>query len=219
MGTVFDSFDPGGLFSDANLPGAPMPAAVAAAVPVVQVANKRSVRPPKQPNVVAAGGATVASLEQIGTQAGQTQQVAGAAQMAAFTATQPAAASPLEGPLAVAAHGAPGLAEASSSASSPFSGSDAQGPAFSEAAGKGGSTGDRQRPSAADSRDSIRADRDGGLSSGGTSMLRTLGQSLRGVLPKALRRYVEGELAAVCASVTGHQALPFSAAQSQQRAW
>ena len=174
--TFYDTLEGGGLFSDATeLPmagsgsGMAMPAS-AAAVPVVEVRSKQAARPPKpappRTPAVPAMEASVASVAQVAAKGGTAAAPAAAADATTAGEREPGAE---EAPAVGEVHAAAGVRQASTGGALPH-------------------------VSAADSRGSLKAGHDSGLSSGGGgSMLKTLGHSIRGVLPKALRRYVDGE--------------------------
>lgn len=174
--TFFDTLDGGGLFSDAA--DLPVPAAsgavppAMAAVPVVEVRSNKATRPPKPPKPpaglpgsAAAGGAAPADDP---SQAG-----AAAAAEPSHRASPAAAAATAASPFAAdgASLSAPGTSAAPAAGAPPLQ-QGSMGSAPSSGAGQelasGASVG------------------------GGGSIMRTLGVSIRGMLPRALRRYLDG---------------------------
>jgi translation initiation factor 2-alpha kinase 4 len=185
MGDFFDSLDGGGLFADSGdlpLPGAgpfpPMPASTLA-VPVMEVRSKQAARPPKPP-----------ALHRSQSGAAEEPSVAHTSPAAPPRAADTQAAA-VAGPAASAAldlEEAGGAACEASGLATQQPG-DAGSPAVAE--GRQGS-GALPQSASGDPASSLRREDSSVSGLSGGSMLRSLGHSLRGVLPKALRRYVDG---------------------------
>ena len=179
--TFYDSLDGGGLFSDAaELPvgggggGAGLPS-----VPVVAVRSSKPHRPPKPPAPAAAAAGAAAAPAAV--------PKAGAAAVSGPEASAQAA------PAAAAA--APAAAARASSAEvvleSPFA-SEAEEPSFEAAAASKPPLAKLSSRQLSGRTSSASLGGGRGLHEGG-SMLRTLGHSIRGMLPKPLRKYMDGE--------------------------
>jgi hypothetical protein len=177
--TFFDSLlDGGGLFSDATeLPvGPPGAAGGSAAVPVMEVRAKPG-RPPKpppttqqqQPSAAASKAAAAAPKAEVGLAPAE----ADAAPAAGAAASGVASAPPAAAAAAMAAVDRQGSLGRSGSGLLRVSVAAAAAAAAVESSGRAGLD---------------------GHTSGGGSMLKTIGQSFRAMLPKPLRRYIEGEL-------------------------
>ncbi|KAL4429633.1 hypothetical protein ABPG77_008682 [Micractinium sp. CCAP 211/92] len=183
--TFFDSLDGGGLFSDAaDLPvpsasGAGPPAT--AAVPFVEVRSSKAPRPLKPPKPPAQLAGTSAAADAAPT--------AGASQEGTGTAEGPAQqAEPAAGTAAAAAAPSPFASADSADASAP---SMSAAPAvvappplarpISMTSGPSSSRGTGLELASGTS-----------VGGGGGSIMKALGASIRGVLPRGLRRYLDG---------------------------
>ena len=185
--TFFDSLlDGGGLFSDAaELPvGPPGASGGSAAVPVMEV-RARPGRPPKpppttqqQPSAAASKAAAAAPKADVGLAPAE----ADAAPAAGAAASGGASAPPAAAAAAMAAADRQGSLGRSGSGLLRVSVAAAAAAAAVESSGRAGLD---------------------GHTSGGGSMLKTIGQSFRAMLPKPLRRYIEGEL--LCRKLGGRQ--------------
>lgn len=179
--TFYDSLDGGGLFSDAaELPvvgggvgGVP---AATSAVPIVEV---RSSRPPRPPKPAAVG-------------APKPQAAAAAAAEVSAAAGQPPA--PAQVAAAPWATGVAAAAEAFPIEESPFA-VLAEQPSPTESTAAAAVKPRTAKPPAA-----LTSKASGGGSRGqdGGSMLKTLGHSIRGMLPKPLRKYMDGACVPLC---------------------
>ena len=181
--TFFDSLlDGGGLFSDAaELPVGPPGAGVvggSAAVPVMEVRAKPG-RPPKpppaqqqpQPSAAASKAAALGPKAELGL-----------APAEADATPEPEAGTAASG----------GASTAPAAAAAAMAAADRQG-----SLGRSGSGLVRVSTAAAAAAATVESSGRVGLdgpTSGGGSMLKTIGQSFRAMLPKPLRRYIEGEL-------------------------
>lgn len=192
--TVYDALG-GGLFSDAAEltvigSGAVAAAAAAVAVPVMEVRSKAGskmgrTKPPLHPAAAAAAPKAAAAAK------GPSLPASAAADLPSLAVSAPSAAeqaSPFAS-FASSAAGSPKAADAAAAAAAAPSLTAKPASRISPAVGSSG-----KQVSAPDSGMSV---------GGGGSMLKTLGHSLRHMLPRPLRKYLDGGWLGCCAGQRG----------------
>lgn len=206
----FDSLDGGGLFSDAaDLPVGPAAGGVphaTGAVPVVEVRSSSKVRrPPKPPrpaplpvgaagpgaasSAAAAAAATEPSRLAASHSAPAAEQAAGQAAAAAAVGAAPAAAAltASSAPTAVGEMSTVAALETAAQAAAAAAAAAAAPLGTARQATLGNISGSSPFSGAA-----VQAGSGISVGGGGGSLMKTLGASIRGVLPRGLRKYLDG---------------------------